>query len=429
MRQTFIKTVTCIICIVILQIAINFNTIYAENNIVIGTIPVLTGVDDTEIVQGEKFVPLDGVKADDIEDGDISEEIECIGTVGEEIGNYFIQYVVIDSHDNIVEHIRKVSVIEYKEPINTPETKDDVVSTPDAFIAESNNEANTFENIKEYIRLNKEAVIIPVTCALCLIMLAFILFTKDNKRKSLKKEKCNIPNDNSIEEIAKDNINIPADKNNATTLDDVFEDESQPIEHTSNDLVLDELITTNKEQANLNLDEVINSQTEDDLEHEYIKSLEGESILSFDEEKDPNALLDDMLDDIDNGSYNLYDEYIKCMRQASLEYENEIINSNEAVTDLFESLDKPEEPSQADENFIQNNNYTNLTEEDYVSYDDKMFEEIMSQEIVETHSDEQNELFDQIVKEVEKAKKGNKGFYYRKMVDGKIEEIFIEYDE
>ena len=506
MKQIFSKTVTSIICIAIFQMATNFNTFYAENNTGTGSAPVITGVEDVEITKGEEFDILAGVKAEDKEDGDLTKEIECIGSVGQKIGKYFIQYIVIDSHNNVVEEVRKISVVEQRKPTktptptaevtatpkptvevtstptptaevattptptvdasSTPEPTAEVVATPtptvevvatptptvevavtptptvevvptpepEASIEDTDKESYNLEDIKEFIISNKETVLISTTFGICFILIIFsMIFGKTKKRKpnkTKKRKSSNNNNNNDKKVIKQDNTNIPEKKNNVSTIDDILEKKEQPIVQPTSNSVINELpTTTNKKKEYVNLDDVISSQPEIRKEPEYVQSIEGESILSFEKEKDPNVLLDDMLDDIDRGNYNSYDEYIKCMKQASLVYDREIVKSNEVVNDLIEKPSKPEEAPQEDIKVEEEKGLNNLTEEDYVSYDDKMYEEIMSQEVVEPHSEEQNELFNQIVKEVEKAKNGKDGFYYRKMVDGKVEEVFIEYDE
>jgi hypothetical protein len=50
-----------------------------------------------ELDMGEVFNPFSGVSADDVKDGDISDDVMVVGTVGEEPGTYELIYSITDS--------------------------------------------------------------------------------------------------------------------------------------------------------------------------------------------------------------------------------------------------------------------------------------------------------------------------------------------
>ena len=101
-------------------------TIYGETdgNEVPGvnSAPVINGVSDKTINVSEEFDALEGVSASDKEDGDLTDEIEVLGSVNtEEAGIYSLTYSVSDSEGLNTTKIRKITV---QENIVTPPEED-----------------------------------------------------------------------------------------------------------------------------------------------------------------------------------------------------------------------------------------------------------------------------------------------------------------
>lgn len=75
--------------------------------------PVIIGIEDSIIKVGSEFDPLDGVKATDDIEGDITYRIKVEGSVDiENVGEYQLIYMVSDSDGNMTKAIRKVIVEE-----------------------------------------------------------------------------------------------------------------------------------------------------------------------------------------------------------------------------------------------------------------------------------------------------------------------------
>jgi chitinase/chitodextrinase len=73
--------------------------------------PTFTGVDDATVEFGENFNPLAGVKANDEEDGDLTDKIQVRGTVNtQESGKHTLIYSVTDSEGATTTVTRKVTV-------------------------------------------------------------------------------------------------------------------------------------------------------------------------------------------------------------------------------------------------------------------------------------------------------------------------------
>ncbi|GEM_PF-1785286 len=73
--------------------------------------PVITGADDTTILQGETFNILEGVTALDTEDGDLTAQIETDGFVDSSIlGEHAVNYIVTDSAGNTTRVTRIITV-------------------------------------------------------------------------------------------------------------------------------------------------------------------------------------------------------------------------------------------------------------------------------------------------------------------------------
>ena len=81
--------------------------------------PVISGAENTEIIVGESFDPMDGVTASDIEDGDITASITINGSVDNETtGVYTLLYIVEDSAGNEARESITVTVVGLDCPIH-----------------------------------------------------------------------------------------------------------------------------------------------------------------------------------------------------------------------------------------------------------------------------------------------------------------------
>ena len=79
--------------------------------VVIDGDPVLYGVEDTEVDHGADFDPMEGVRALDPEDGDITEDVQLQGEVDTtEPGTHAVRYEVEDSAGNTTHHWRTITV-------------------------------------------------------------------------------------------------------------------------------------------------------------------------------------------------------------------------------------------------------------------------------------------------------------------------------
>lgn len=78
-----------------------------------GNSPTLTGINTVEIVKGQKFDPLDGVKASDGNGNDITSSIKILknNVDVDEIGTYEVIYSVTNADGNTLQRTRKVVVI------------------------------------------------------------------------------------------------------------------------------------------------------------------------------------------------------------------------------------------------------------------------------------------------------------------------------
>lgn len=74
--------------------------------------PVINGVQDITIVRGQQFKPLEGITAYDVEDGDLTSQIQYSGNVNPNVvGEYWDEFTVTDSDGNTTTARRKVTVI------------------------------------------------------------------------------------------------------------------------------------------------------------------------------------------------------------------------------------------------------------------------------------------------------------------------------
>ncbi len=95
-----------------------FNSVAANN------LPVITASDKT-LVEGEEFKPLDGVKATDAEDGDLTSKIQVIeNTYKNTPGTYKVVYKVTDNSNGTTTKTIKVTVLKNEKPvINASDTE------------------------------------------------------------------------------------------------------------------------------------------------------------------------------------------------------------------------------------------------------------------------------------------------------------------
>lgn len=78
-----------------------------------GNYPTLTGINNIEIVKGNKFDPMDGVKASDGNGNDITSKIKILknNVDVKEVGTYEVIYSVTNNDGNNIQRTRKVEVI------------------------------------------------------------------------------------------------------------------------------------------------------------------------------------------------------------------------------------------------------------------------------------------------------------------------------
>ncbi|MFP4178118.1 MAG: immunoglobulin-like domain-containing protein, partial [Acholeplasmataceae bacterium] len=75
--------------------------------------PVIHGAVDKEIARGTAFVPLEGITAEDDEDGDLTEDIVYSGDVNPNVaGTYEANYTVTDSAGNTTTVTITITVVD-----------------------------------------------------------------------------------------------------------------------------------------------------------------------------------------------------------------------------------------------------------------------------------------------------------------------------
>ncbi|WP_283688755.1 immunoglobulin-like domain-containing protein [Clostridium perfringens] len=73
--------------------------------------PMITGADNISIIEGSNFNPLEGVIAEDKEDGNLTKDIKVNGTVDtNKVGKYILTYSVTDSNGNTTTVERTITV-------------------------------------------------------------------------------------------------------------------------------------------------------------------------------------------------------------------------------------------------------------------------------------------------------------------------------
>ncbi len=84
------------------------------------TAPIISGLEDINILIGTEFDPLLGITAEDAFDGDLTDKIEVTGNVvASELGMYYLKYTVRDESGNKIEAVRYISVV-YMRDQNSP---------------------------------------------------------------------------------------------------------------------------------------------------------------------------------------------------------------------------------------------------------------------------------------------------------------------
>ncbi|WP_275400326.1 immunoglobulin-like domain-containing protein, partial [Enterococcus faecium] len=97
------------------------HVIFDSTNVeeIVDEAPSITGVGNRTIKVGTAFNPLDGVKATDKEDGDLTSKIQIDGTIdNEKSGEYTLIYSVEDSKNNKTTANRVIKVVEEVEEGN-----------------------------------------------------------------------------------------------------------------------------------------------------------------------------------------------------------------------------------------------------------------------------------------------------------------------
>ncbi|MGC0250444.1 immunoglobulin-like domain-containing protein [Pseudactinotalea sp. Z1748] len=101
-----------------------------QDPVIIDGDPVLYGAEDIEADFGADFDPMDGVRALDPEDGDITDDIEIRGEVDTTTsGGQVIRYGIEDSAGNTTHHWRTISVGEEPE-FKSEDEDEEAVSEP-----------------------------------------------------------------------------------------------------------------------------------------------------------------------------------------------------------------------------------------------------------------------------------------------------------
>lgn len=74
--------------------------------------PIISGAEDVVIQKGEHFNPMEGVKAYDVKDGDLTKDVVHDSPINENTppGDYEIKYAVADSDGNITTLVRKITI-------------------------------------------------------------------------------------------------------------------------------------------------------------------------------------------------------------------------------------------------------------------------------------------------------------------------------
>lgn len=91
-----------------------------EETVVVDQDPVISGAVDRTINRGDQFIPLQGITANDEEDGDLTNQVTYSGNVNPNVaGTYQATYTVVDSAGNIdtVSVVITVIIVDEEEPL------------------------------------------------------------------------------------------------------------------------------------------------------------------------------------------------------------------------------------------------------------------------------------------------------------------------
>ena len=113
-------------------------------------VPVITA-SDVELYVGDTFDVMNGVKASDTEDGDVTNKVTVIKNTVDvtKAGTYQVTYEVTDSEGVSVQKTINITVKE-KAPIDTPNSSDDSNDKPnDSKDNQTDDNKNTSNNKKE----------------------------------------------------------------------------------------------------------------------------------------------------------------------------------------------------------------------------------------------------------------------------------------
>ena len=300
--KRLIRIYSTILCLAFIFLTINYNTTNIKANTVVGEIPVFSGVEDIKVSIEQDFDPLSGVIATDKEDKDISSKVEYIGYIGNELGDYYIKYVVMDSDNNYISHIRKITLVEESE----------IVVTPDSVMKITLEEENNFE-----FNLNNNNYLYMLIIMLVIILFIIIKIKKRNKKRNNKKNKKSnkkISNKDTIENN-KDSENIISDLIlvHDSQKDEVLDANEKENVVVNNDIEdLDEIIENEKEEEDLFLgadqilDEIIGDlkKPEDNNYEKYLETIMEEMhgkrnvIEEIDVVSELESNTDDLIDEV-----------------------------------------------------------------------------------------------------------------------------------
>nr|WP_275940684.1 immunoglobulin-like domain-containing protein [Neobacillus terrae] len=96
------------------------NTASANRNVTVldNVAPVLSGVQDIQVTEGNPFYPVDGISAWDNNDGDVTSKIEVTSSVNVNLaGSYSLTYYVSDQAGNTSSAFRTVTVVDQTPPV------------------------------------------------------------------------------------------------------------------------------------------------------------------------------------------------------------------------------------------------------------------------------------------------------------------------
>lgn len=128
----------------------NSMTVIRTINVRTNTPPAIKGIDNLTIKVGDAFNATDGVTAEDIEDGDITDKIKIAGTVNALIaGTYNVIYEVTDNDGNMVSNTRVITVQE-EQKVDSKDT--DESSQENTSVSNENTTEDDKQEVSEEIK-------------------------------------------------------------------------------------------------------------------------------------------------------------------------------------------------------------------------------------------------------------------------------------